>query len=564
MQNVPSLPTKSAGVGRKKKSSKVTGAEGIEFKPENAALMQQNGIPVRERVTSLKHVKLKRLTHTVDGQVVFRRPVGRPRKNPQLPAVAGEASFVNGEAVGASHGTRPSAKYRSAAQQLLARATKLHHSNVASLSSTAAHKARKFVLPTKSSRSSRVIKPNKRFLEDGSVHAAIMTSSDSGENIGGLADSTQFNLESPSTLSMLLPSSSGDAPLRKSIFGMEVGEEKPGLGGSSTFSSSPFLHHSPGGLASLSPFNLNREKGFPAFSAAPQPSGTTSFTDKSQFLTSGSGLKPLGALDQPLIVEGKRPRKPSLIMRMKLVEDDPEDEIRLQQSLLADSASPPKSSVTSLFTNPSSTASSSASLKICEVQLTDDEIDLSAVPTSSIHGYGTTKSLIAPAKLFTGSASSSSSKSKFSKSRRQKLKSVLLPAQQTVVLRQAKLQLNRAALNRSKAALARSLKATLKREAKLERRKRFSLRKLRKSSNIEAIPPLEGSDASAVSGLLALSNAASVPALSPNAASKLSQLSPFSLQMSGAMVERSKQGLFQSMDGGHLMEMKVEPLGMLF
>ena len=40
------------------------------------------------------------------------------------------------------------------------------------------------------------------------------------------------------------------------------------------------------------------------------------------------GMK--GSLDAPLIVQGKRPRKPSLIMRMKFVEDDPDDEILLQ------------------------------------------------------------------------------------------------------------------------------------------------------------------------------------------------------------------------------------------
>ncbi|GFR74705.1 histone-lysine N-methyltransferase [Elysia marginata] len=556
---------KSSSAGRKRKpSAHVAGEENTM-----GAFLQQNNKPVRERVTSLKHVKLKRLTHFVDGQVVFRRPVGRPRKNFKHPGTIEDLSFVNGESAVLSQGPRSSSKYTSAAQHLLAKAAKLHHSNSASLTSTSCNKVRKFVLPTKSSRSSRVIKPNKRFLEENSMHAAIVAPSATG---GTGTEDEHFTSQLRPMLSMLptstsLPSSSGDAPLRKSIFGIEVGEDKPGsLGaslasGSSAFPSSPFLHHSPGGLASLSPFNLNREKGFPSFSAAPQPSGTTSFTDKSQWESSSSDMKPLGALDQPLIVEGKRPRKPSLIMRMKLVEDDPEDEIRLQQSLLADSTSPPKPLGLSSALINSSPVAPSAILNVPDSQ-TESPIpaESASSSTQATHGYGTTKSLIAPAKLFTGSASASSS-SKFSSSRRHKLKPGLLPTQQTVVLRQAKLQLNRAALNRSKAALARSLKATLKREARMERRKRFSQRKLRKSVNSENMSALEGAEASAASGLLSLSGSAAVPALSPSASAKLSQLSPFSLQTSGAMVEKSKQGLFQGMEGSNKADVKVEPLG---
>ena len=583
VQNV--LPTSAKhGVGRKRKTpAKIEGDGEVAFSSESGASLQQNGNPVRERVTSLKHVKLKRLTHMVDGQVVFRKPVGRPRKNTQFSGASGD--FVNGESLSGSCGPRPSAKYRSAAQQLLARATKLHHTSSASVSSSTPCKVRKFVLPTKSSRSSRVIKPNKRFLEeDNAVHAAIVASSGAGGKQARLTESgtEHIKLELPSTISNMvypstcLPSSSGDAPLKKSIFDMDVGDAKPGsLGGSlsssasSAFPSSPFLHHPSGSLVSRSPFNLTREKGFPAFSAAPQPSGTSSFTDQSIHCHSptSAGGKPLGALDQPLIVEGKRPRKPSLIMRMKLVEDDPDDEIRLQQSLLADSTSPQKPPGYSPSSSISPSVASSADLKVpdnrTDLSLTTQSAPATSLSSPPVHGYGTTKSLIAPAKLFTNS-SSSSAILKLSKSRRHRLKSGLLPAQQTVVLRQAKLQLNRAALNRSKAALARSLKATLKREARLERKKKISLRKMRKCGSVEVIPPPEGSDVSAASGLLALSNSTSIPALSPSASAKLSQLSPFSLQTSGAMVERSKQGLFQGMEGSHKADVKEEPPGMFF
>ncbi|CAL1545439.1 unnamed protein product, partial [Lymnaea stagnalis] len=229
----------------------------------------ENGAPHPKVNTLAAHVKLK----PPNQQPVFRRPVGRPSKKSVNNLGTTATDYQNG--VGYDNSTapvslfppKPSSKYKHAAKQILARATKQ-----AAISSTRhlmapTHKVRKFVLPTKSSRSSRVIKPNKRFLEDDSIHELVA--------------------KQPK-LSPTLPTPA--ATSNTSIFGMRLYDDK-----SNTFS--VFQTH---GL-SLSPFNMNREKGFPAFSAAPQPSGTASFTD-------GIGNhKPLGSLDQPLIIEGKRP-----------------------------------------------------------------------------------------------------------------------------------------------------------------------------------------------------------------------------------------------------------------
>ncbi|CAL1545438.1 unnamed protein product, partial [Lymnaea stagnalis] len=92
--------------------------------------------------------------------------------------------------------------------------------------------------------------------------------------------------------------------------------------------------------------------------------------------------------------------------------------------------------------------------------------------------------------------------------------------QNTVVLRQPKLQLNRTALNRSKAALARSLKAQLKREAKLERR--------RKSQHAFGV----------------------LPTSTHSPGSALSQLSPFSKLVGDSAIEKHKSGLFEGIEAG--------------
>ncbi|CAG5125281.1 unnamed protein product, partial [Candidula unifasciata] len=432
----------------------------------SVAAGKQNGQPVPDNVSNLKHIRLKRLTHNVDTQPVFRRPVGRPRKYTTTAEgvidVQRGNSFESIAAASSGFGAKPLSKYTSMAKQILARATK-QAVHTSSKLFTSTHKVRKFVLPTKSSRSSRVIKPNKRFLEDDNVHQLV---------------AKQAKI-SPSSLTAAAPA------FKAPIFGMVVGSEK-----SNSFSAFPSC-----GLT-MSPFNVTRDKGFPAFSTAPQPSGTSSFMDGL------ANQKLLGSLDQPLIVEGKRPRKPSLIMRMKLVEDDPADEIRLQQQL-SDATTAVKS----------------------DGQKPPADAKFSPTPLpSQTKGFGAPKSLIAPAKLFTDPSTCSLSSKAFRAHYKQQQILSNLPSQSTVVLRQAKLQLNRTALNRSKAALARSLKAQLKREAKLERRRRTPQSRFGR---------LSVSDPSAVSP-----------------GSSLSQLSPFSKLASDSAIERQKSGLFEGIEAG--------------
>ncbi|KAH9509220.1 hypothetical protein Btru_046482 [Bulinus truncatus] len=456
------LPKSVANISKLSKTYNKIVATGLvvdsseKYKKQNAKDMligeidipKLNGTSQHFDKSAKNHVRLKEKHKQPFVEHTFHRPVGRPKKSFKTSSVIDFSNGGSHESSPALFGTKPASKYTSAAKQILARATKQSALSNSKHLLASSHKVGKFVLPTKSSRSSRVIKPNKRFLEDDNIHDMV----------------TKQPKVTSALPSSLQPNSS--------TFSLGTSDDK-----SSTFS--PFQVH---GL-SLSPFDMSREKGFPAFSTAPQPSGTSSFMDGNQ--------KPLGSLDQPLIVEGKRPRKPSLIMRMKLVEDDPEDEIKLQQQI-SDTISPSK---------------------------TPGEHNLSSVSNSSTLSpflkYGGTKSLIAPAKLFTGSSLSLSKSLKLSKG------SMHSPLQNTIVLRQPKLQLNRTALNRSKAALARSLKAQLKREAKLERKRRKSQKKL---------------------GLLTST------VHSPGSA--LAQLSPFSKFLGDSVIEKQKSGLFEGIESG--------------
>lgn len=188
---------------------------------------------------------------------------------------------------------------------------------------------KEFVLPTQSSRSSRVIKPNKRFLEEDSFQTFIK---------------------------------------KKSKAGAEPIESSP---------------NSQQGEA-------NRKRSTETFSP--------SFVDPS--------ADNIGLLDQPLIVDGKRDRKPSL----KLI--------------LSDNDFPPFSPTTSAITSPlaapklgTSLFSQSQFQKASEKQ----KFSMMSFGVSRLHGAS--------------------------------------------IVQKAKLQLNRAALNKSKAALAKSLRAEMKREA---------------------------------------------------------------------------------------------------
>jgi hypothetical protein len=191
---------------------------------------------------------------------------------------------------------------------------------------------KEFVLPTQSSRSSRVIKPNKRFLEDDSLHMIVKKPKSEEETV-------------------------------------DISPSRP-------------------------------KNGSPAISRQISVDVLTSPVSPPN--TNNSGL-----LDQPLIVDGKRDRKPSL-----------------------------------------------------RLQLSDSELSIFSPPKSTM-----VHPLAAP-KLGTGLFQ----QSQFQKaSEKQKLSMMGFGSSRlhgASIVQKAKLQLNRAALNKSKAALARSLKAEMKREAK--------------------------------------------------------------------------------------------------
>ncbi|XP_064595526.1 LOW QUALITY PROTEIN: histone-lysine N-methyltransferase 2A-like [Liolophura sinensis] len=160
---------------------------------------------------------------------------------------------------------------KSRAKHLLAKAKKGSKSagvkknvvqNVEHPKDSTPHQRKTFVLPTQSSRSSRVIKPNKRFLEDDSVHAFIAKKTKCG-------DVCSKPVTSPLYVSV------GDSDNS----GMWTDVESPGIG-------------------------------------LLQGSTPTSFSP-------GKSQDPKTCLfEQPLIVDGKRQWKPSLKVRMKLGEEE--------------------------------------------------------------------------------------------------------------------------------------------------------------------------------------------------------------------------------------------------
>ena len=197
---------------------------------------------------------------------------------------------------------------------------------------------RKFVLPTQSSRSSRVIIPNKRFLEDDSVTSPVLKK-------------------------------------RKSLDSNPNEEQEP------VFEGTPF-----------------------------KSDGTMASPFKTSFVID----RPKGSLDQPLIVDGKRDRKPSVKILEKIV-DNSEKEFHSFKTLTSPIAAPKLGK--SLF--PSSSGPPVTFQKASESQ------------KFGMFGFGSARK------------------------------------QGASIVQKAKLQLNRAALNKSSAALAWSLKAEMKREAKL-------------------------------------------------------------------------------------------------
>ncbi|KAK3581005.1 hypothetical protein CHS0354_013899 [Potamilus streckersoni] len=293
---------------------------------------------------------------------------------------------------------------RNVAKQLL------HHAKQAKKSTfTPATHRKQFVLPTQSSRSSRVIKPNKRFLEDDSFHIIITKRPKTADQ---------------NDVQVATPSDGGDKKVVETSF------SSPDKG----FSKSIF--HTP----------TKFRPEFPNLSSPPSNLG------------SGLSSRP-GLFEMPLVLEGKRERKPSLKMRMKLTENSEDSTLKkvIEESCKTYSWEAGKSD--------SSTAASTSASK---------------QPPVSIRS----SALFAPPK-FGVSAFSSINLSQFRKSGMgNEGQTEMSRWRGSSILRKAKFQLNMTALNRSKAALARSLKAQMKKEAKLERK----LKRQRKLGLAPAVP----------------------------------------------------------------------------
>ncbi|KAL3885750.1 hypothetical protein ACJMK2_025792 [Sinanodonta woodiana] len=290
---------------------------------------------------------------------------------------------------------------RNVAKQLL------HHAKQAKKPTftPTAHR-KQFVLPTQSSRSSRVIKPNKRFFEDDSFHIFVTKRPKTAEQ-------TEVQIATPD---------GGDKKVVETSFA------SPDKG----FSKSIFQ----------TPTKFRPE--FPNLSSPPSNLG------------SGLSSRP-GLLEMPLVLEGKRERKPSLKMRMKLTENSEDGSLKkvIEESCKISSWDTGKSD--------SPTALSSSATK---------------QPPVSIRS----STLVAPPK-FGVSAFSSINLSQLRKSGNEG-QTDMSRWRGSSILRKAKFQLNMTALNRSKAALARSLKAQMKKEAKLERK----LKRQRKLGLAPAVP----------------------------------------------------------------------------
>lgn len=263
---------------------------------------------------------------------------------------------------------------KSLAKQLLARAKQKKPKSSIESRMTTQHK-KIFVLPTVSSRSSRVIIPNKRFL---------------------LEESMQYS-----------------APKRQKMN-----------------DSSDMLDKS---FTTLAPKDANILSSTKSPEAMSESFGAVS---PGRFLTSEQSL-----LDSPLLLEGKRCRKPSMKIRMIAESDDgsTNDEVMSPRA------------------NDGAVTSSPAKLFSPFGKHTSPIMNQS--PFSPKH------------ELFSTSSPSETMSKKRLKGELFEKEAEAMKRSGNSILRKAKLQLNRVAINRSKAALARSLKAKIKREAKQEREK---------------------------------------------------------------------------------------------
>ena len=194
----------------------------------------------------------------------------------------------------------------------------------------------------------------------------------------------------------------------------------------------------------------------------------------------------MGLFDQPLIVEGKRQRKPSLRMRLKQSEElfnYKELKRSEMRRLMEEEDEKRKIEETddTIDENDDLLEKEKSNLTNLEVEdkpsLPSIDQSLPTLPTSPFRPK---------LELFSPCGSGGSFISPTEKQKLEELDRETADATRrsgNSILRKAKFQLNRAALNRSKAALARSLKAKMRHEAKLEKKKqREQERKLKQTA----------------------------------------------------------------------------------
>ncbi|XP_060073553.1 uncharacterized protein LOC132553337 [Ylistrum balloti] len=272
------------------------------------------------------------------------------------------------------------------------------------------HPKKQFVLPTQSSRSSRVIIPNKRFLEQDDFNQ-IMTKRSRVEESTLSPRTETFSTSTTTTTTSTSPRVK--IPDKSKVKAEQL--TSPQL---TSLSQGPAVPPLP-----------------PGHLFDPVEAGQT-----------------LSLYDQPLIVEGKRARKPSLKVRIKLTDEriqafqvkSFEKKLQARKNIEAEKAA----------------VGSMAGSK--KVHLTPSKLAVTVTSPSKLP----TSPIFAPPKFGVSGKSALSE--------RQRLEALEKEALATRrkghnILRKAKLQLSRSALNRSKADFARTLKKEIKMEAKLEK-----------------------------------------------------------------------------------------------
>ncbi|XP_046572748.1 LOW QUALITY PROTEIN: uncharacterized protein LOC124280812 [Haliotis rubra] len=283
---------------------------------------------------------------------------------------------------------------------------------------------KEFVLPTVSSRSSRVIIPNKRFIEEDGYYGKVWKKPKLDKSPDASLVSPKAKEEGSTKKTKVTPGNKVTKTPDKGVTSEGKDKTPTRKKNSDNFASpdvvmSPILHPKGGNSVSL-------------FSS----------------VVAGKMKK-----DKSLIVEGKRQRKPSLKMRMRKGE--------IPRGMLLDMD---ESSSASQESSQGSSENSSKS------------VDLFPKSVSASTGVSVFRRA-GPMSLGKGGQDTLAAKRSGDN-----------------ILRKAKLQLNRVAVNRSKAALARSLKAQMKKEAKLQRQQ------LRKKSSFSPQSPTSPLALSPISG----------------------------------------------------------------